>query len=204
MKLTGTDRRTLKKIPYTPQPKELYQEIVTSPGWGYKRNKDKLLTRDRSLIALTYLGAFRISETLRIRAEDFIPVMDKKSGNTHYIEIRAVELSKSFKKGKPRNDLYRTARLPLSGDRSKFTDLVLEWVNIVKHGKLYQFGNTRAWQIITSFLPGATCHWLRAYGERYLYNEWDNDLVAVADYVKVDERTLAQYLRGTWMNKPVA
>jgi hypothetical protein len=60
--------------------------------------------------------------------------------------------------------------------------------------KLFNFGRTRALQITHSIL-GTPCHWLRAYGEDYLYENWDHDILAVADYVKVDPRTLQEYIR---------
>ena len=43
-------------------------------------------------------------------------------------------------------------------------------------------------------LPAWTQHWLRAFGESYLYDSWDHDTVAVASQVKVDTRTVEKYL----------
>jgi hypothetical protein len=44
---------------------------------------------------------------------------------------------------------------------------------------------------------GIPPHWERAYGENYLYDLWDKDILAVASYVQVDPRTLTKYIHGT-------
>lgn len=195
-------RRTLNYVPYTPSPDEIINAFITSPGWPYKtRDEDQLnwyRVRDNSLIALVYLGALRISEALRISTDQFID-------RGEYWQIQSVELSKSVVEGKPRNDIYREVRLPKTGERSTLTDMLLKHVNSLDYGEqLYKFTRQRAWQIITAIMPEHTCHWFRAYGEDYLYSMWNNDILAVADYVKVDARTLQQYIRGRWKNKPVA
>jgi hypothetical protein len=55
-------------------------------------------------------------------------------------------------------------------------------------------GTKRAYQIVHAMLPAWTQHWIRAFGESYLYDLWDHDIVAVADQVKVDTRTVEKYL----------
>jgi hypothetical protein len=67
--------------------------------------------------------------------------------------------------------------------------------------RLFSFGNSRALQITHAIL-GIPCHWLRAYGEDYLYEMWDHDILAVADYVKVEPRTLQEYIRKPRTNTP--
>jgi hypothetical protein len=59
--------------------------------------------------------------------------------------------------------------------------------------KLFNFCNARANQIIGRKL-GVPPHWLRAFAENELYELWDNDLIAVANYVQVDAGTLAKYI----------
>jgi hypothetical protein len=136
------------------------------------------------------------------------------------VTIRGVPLSKSVVKGKPRNVLYRDEIwLPLKGDREDLTVLVLNYLRLLQpDDRLFPFslrkytsisrrtgkpfdqlvGTKRAWAIVKSVLPDFTCHWLRAFGEDYLYTNWDHDLMAVADYVKVDARTLQHYLRKSY------
>jgi hypothetical protein len=42
------------------------------------------------------------------------------------------------------------------------------------------------------------------FGEDYLYDQYDHDLLAVADAVKVDARTLQLYIRHRDKKYPVA
>ena len=115
----GTDRKTLKRIPYYPSPKELYEKLVESKGWPYKRDPEQYVLRDKSLAATTYLVGLRISETLRLHRKQFIDQGD-------FIEIRGIELSKSRLRGKQRREQYREGRLPRQGERAPLTEMA--WV----------------------------------------------------------------------------
>ena len=180
-------------------PNEILELLLESKGWPYKRNVERYLKRDRALVAILYLGGLRISEALRLKKSQFMKRND-------HILVRSIKLSKSRIEGRPRRIEYRDARLPLNGDRSDLTKLVLDHLEALegKDAKLFKFDTTRAWQIVTSLLPSFTCHWLRAFCEDYLYDVWDHDLLAVSDYVKVDPRTLELYLRKRHERYPVA
>jgi hypothetical protein len=67
--------------------------------------------------------------------------------------------------------------------------------SLEKNGRGQIVGRKRAWQIVHALLPEFTAHWLLAFGEDFLYGEWDHDLLAVSDYVKVDLGTLQEYIR---------
>lgn len=204
----GKDRKTLKDIPHYPNPTEIYEQIMKGKGWSYVWKKEFYLARDRALAAILYLGCLRVSEAIRITKNQFTEKED-------YILIHSIKLSKSKVKGKPRRIQYRNARLPLKGERKEFSKLVLDYVNrINEDARLFPFslrvnkkgqmiGCKRAWQVVKALLPSGTAHWLRAYGEDYLYDAWDHDLMAVADYVKVDPRTLQEYLRKRHERYPV-
>jgi hypothetical protein len=98
-------------------------------------------------------------------------------------------------------------QLPLSGSRELLSRMVLDYVSLLRdEDRLFPFsleknadgqiiGCKRAWQIVHALLPEFTAQWLRAFGEDFLYGEWDHDLLAVSDYVKVDPRTLQEYIR---------
>jgi hypothetical protein len=106
-------------------------------------------------------------------------------------------------------------QLPLSGPREPLSRLILDYVSLLKdEDRLFPFsleknekgqiaGCKRAWQIIHALLPEFTAHWLRAFGEDFLYGEWNHDLLAVSDYVKVDPRTLQEYIRKRHEKYPV-
>lgn len=216
---SGKNRRTLESISYYPTPTELYNELMKAKGWHYKTNKEHYLARDRALVALLYLGAFRISEALRLKKNQF-----ENRGN--HIYVKAVQLSKR----KPGKIAYRDARLPLRGKREELTHLVLAYLNLLEEpdARLFPWslnvkryksgtyktkakegqkpetktrwsvqmsGTKRAWQVVNALVPQYTQHWLRAFGEDYLYDAWDHDLLAVADAVKADPRTIQGYLR---------
>lgn len=197
--MSDLSRKTLAQVPRTLQPMEIIDALNNSKGWEYRVNGVKYACRDRALIALVYLGALRISEALKARVNQFKIYPD-------YVAFSEIELSKSVVKGKPRNDLYRSARLPLSGERRELTLMVLQWLEHLDdkpdNAKLFNIGRKRAHQIFTAYFPDSTCHWFRAYGEDYLYENWGSDILAVADYIKVDERTLAKYIKGRHKKKP--
>jgi integrase len=162
-----------------------------SPSWPYKTNKDFYHTRDKALCAITYLLAARISEILRLEKSQFLTEKGR-------VIVQKIELSKTRRKGHPRQDLYRQeAWLPLAGKRAQLTQLFLDYLNICDTETLFPFGRTRAYQIIST-ITGEPCHWLRAYGENYLYDNWDKDILAVADYIKVDVQTLQRYIRRSY------
>lgn len=205
----GLERRTLADIAYYPTPQEIYEVLMTGEGWDYQDNKELYLVRDRALDALIYLLCLRISEAVLLTRDQFL-MPYQPGGRKDSVVVRAIYLSKRRYKGKPRLVQYRDlAYLPLNGERAPLTLLVVKWLQTMdqseherlERGKkprtddrLFRFGETRGWQI-TVALTGATNHWFRAFGETYLYDAWGSDLLAVADYVKVDSRTLAQYIR---------
>lgn len=185
-------RRTLKNISYYPSPQELYGRLISNKGWEYKVNKEFYEKRDKALIALTYLLATRISETLRLKKSQF----EYDEENNRFV-IRGIQLSKSTLRNKLRREQYRqVAYLPLKGEREGFTLLVSNYLDILgEEDRLFNFKRDRAYHIISG-RTGEPCQWLRAYGENYFFDNWDKDILAVSDYIKVDVRTLSQYIRG--------
>ena len=188
--------------------------LIASEGWHYKSRQEFYLTRDRSLVALLYLGDFRISEVLPIIKKQFTPK------ETH-IHLEAVRV------GKRKRIEYREARLPLEGERTCFTQLILAYLDLLKENeRLYPWslevktfdtkqtykikdgtvkpilsvrkvGTHRAWQIVNALLPNYTQHWLRAFGYNYdYYKVMDKDIFAVSDKTKADPRSVEPYLRG--------
>jgi integrase len=190
-------RRTLKYIEYYPSPSEIYEAIISSEGWPYKSNREFYIKRDRALVAILYLLALRVSEALRLRRNQFL--LPWQTGQDDRIVVRAIELSKSRRRGKPRKEQFRQENwLPLTGPRAPLTRFIVDYLKMLDGDeKLFPFNRTRAWQIV-AVMTGATCHWFRAYGENFLYSQWERDLLAVSDYVKVDPRTLGLYIRKSY------
>lgn len=217
-------RKTLEQIKSYPEPEELYTELMASQGWKYQDRKDFYLTRDRSLVALLYLGDFRISEVIPLTKKQF----SQKEG---YVHVEAIKVGKK-KEGRMQ---YREAKLPLEGERRCFTELVLAHLKqlekeedrlylwslririakirgsfyITKSGEKKQrisvqmIGTTRAWQIVNALLPNYTQHWLRAFGYNFDYDHMDHDMIAVSDKTKADPRSLGPYIRRRYDKYPV-
>ena len=206
-------RKTLDQIKHNPTPQELYKKLMASDGWEYKTDKEKYLIRDRALVALLYLGDFRISEVIPIIKNQFEHMQN-------YILVKDVLVSKK-RKGKI---VYREAKLPLEGERACFTQLILSYLETIgdldrlfpwslkkkeyKEGtyttrkgekkdrvSVQMIGTKRGWQIVNALLPEYTQHWLRAFGYNYDYDHMNHDIMAVSDKTKADPISLQPYLR---------
>lgn len=200
----GTNRRTLRMIERYPTPREIFEALKYNQ-WTYKTNKDFYLSRDRCLCALLYLVALRRSEAIRLTKQQF-------RIEENQIIIEGIKLSKAERHNKAtgktiiRKELFRKeAWIPLEGQRAQLGELVQNYLDLLEpEDKLFKFSakSARPWQIVECYTKGLagknrgiTPHWLRAYGENYLYDNWDKDIMAVASYVQVDPRTLSQYIR---------
>jgi len=179
--------------------------------------------RDRALVALLYLGDFRISEVLPLKKNQF-------SEKSEYVLVSGVRVGKR-KAGKIE---FREARLPLVGPRRCFTELVLKYLRLLEEderlfpwslrkvkipikGSFYRLkdgtlkqrvsvqmvGTKRAWQVVKALLPNYTQHWLRAFGYDFDYEHMQHDILAVSDKTKADPRSLQPYLRKRYEKYPV-
>lgn len=196
--VTGKNRRTLSKIDYYPTPQELYNRCTTH-HWTYKgENKLTLQTRDNALVSILYLAGLRISEATRLTAEQFITEKQK-------LTLIRMQLSKSQRLNHAtgeviaRKNLYRTSiPLPNKGARVGFTDYIKLYLNtppfLDQKTRLFPITTNRIDQIVKKKM-GVPPHWLRAYCENYLYELWDCDIIAVANYMSVDPATLSKYIR---------
>jgi integrase len=207
------ERMTLANRMMSPSPYEIYHELRNSEGWPYKTDIEYYHIRDRALVSLLYVGELRISEAIGLKLSQF---------EIGYKEvfIKDIQLSKR----KPGKVAYRNAHLTLTGERAKFTKLILDYLNLLRvrnQERLFPFslekatyivkghldkkgnqiksvrmkGTHRAWEVVKAMLPNLTAHWLRAFGEDYLYAAWNKDTYAIAEEVQVDPRTLDKYLK---------
>lgn len=147
---------------------------------------------------MLYLAALRISEALRLQKKQFQHLKTKVLGE-------AILLSKRRNDEKVRSKtLFRDIRISLTGERKDLGHIVKSYLVMLKdpEEQLFTFNRITAWRITTTMI-GVPNHWLRAYGEEYLYRRWNKNLLAVADYVKVDPKILAEYLRDESKNYPV-
>lgn len=193
----GTDRRVLADIEEYPTPEKLYEKIMQYQG-NYKTNNTFYVTRDRALAAIFYIAQLRKSEAHKITNSQF---------EEDPFRLVAVKLSKSEKRNSKtgeiitRKDAYRKEILiPLTGKLGMFGKLIQDYLALLpkKDQRLFPFSNKagRDNQILKEML-GCPPHWERAYGENLLYELFDYDLIAVANYVQVDPRTLSKYIHRT-------
>lgn len=116
-------RKTLFDIKEYPKPQELYEKLINSPGWVYKSgNRKRFLCRDRALASLLYLGDFRIEEVIPLTMENF----EGWENPRDFVLVKGVQV------GKKKRVEYREAKLPLRGERRVFTELVIDYLNILK------------------------------------------------------------------------
>jgi hypothetical protein len=192
------DRRVLANISHYPEPKEIY-ESINNTKFSYKDNPYKpnqkalLIARDKAFVALLFLGQLRISEAERLTVEQF------KEAKLQSMKLsKAERFSKKTGKRIVRKHLYRPEIfIPTKGEAGKLGSLIENYLTfLAPKDRLFNFKNARAEQIIKNVL-GIPPHWLRAYGENYLYELFDNDIIAVANYVQVDPGTLSKYIHRT-------
>lgn len=193
----GTNRRVLADIEEYPTPEKLYKKIIDYQG-NYKTNQTFYTKRDRALASIFYIAQLRKSEAHRITKSQF---------EYDPFRIVAVELSKAEKRNSKtgeiitRKDAFRKEILiPLNGKLGVFGNLIEEYLQLLKNDdqRLFPFSDKagRDNQILKEML-GCPPHWERAFGENLLYELFDYDLIAVANYVQVDPRTLSKYIHRT-------
>lgn len=185
-------RRTLKDVKRTWSPEEIY-ELITGDTWPYKTWMSHYHCRDRALLSLLYLTAGRVSEVLSLRKKQFDLEEDP--------DVVVIKNMLTEKIGEASSCLpYReTFPLPKQGPLAPFTELVLEYLERLKHPeqKLFPFSRQRAWQIV-EHITGKWPHWYRAQGER-LWGKLLKDIIELRDLVNVaDIRTLAKYVKTDW------
>lgn len=199
--------RVIVDIPFVPKPASVLRTIMESPGWPYRIEREKFLSRDRAFVAALYVGALRASEVAKKR--DGTPSLLKSQlrfdGQSWYFEGVKLVKEKRTRNGRqiPRKHVYRDkVFLPSEGERKPFTELILKWAEQCEDEEpLFSFKRCRAWQI-TRALTGQWCHYFRMIGENYLYSAWGKDVMSLSEYLQVHPRTLSYYLRGEWNDKP--
>lgn len=167
--------------------------MVMRKGWNYKTNQDYYLKRDRAFLSLMFLSGLRVSEVLRIREDQF----DLES-DLEFVIVRDVQISKRKvrtiqREGVPKIDVA----LPLSGELSLFTKLVLDYLSVCESERLFTFGPARA-LVITKATTGKWNHYFRSQRLSHLINLIrSTDATAKIVGIK-NPGTIAHYYKGTW------
>jgi integrase len=214
-----------------PTPDELYDELIANrnaimatPGAAYKTNREEYLARDVALCAILYNAELRISEALRLKKRDF----QYKEG---CLKAENILLSKHKPGARRTRNIRLPLKGPRAKftklieeylDALEPEDRLFPWslnVGVYHTGRFYtrkkdnkrlevmayrMTGTARAYRIVKTLLPNYTEHWLRAFGDSYLYDVRDHDILAVADETKQDARTLQKYIRAQASKYPAA
>ncbi len=198
--LIGVSHRTNEDIKRRLSLEQIYT-LITAKSWSYKTKLWFYPKRDRALMALLFLTAGRISEVLSLTKEQFDFVADQ-----NFVIIRNMILVKRLKtrKGKPVKHKTAPIRdevpLALKGKLARFTELVLDYLDLIKKPKekLFKFKRHRAWQIV-NHVTDQWCHWFRSQAESYYGKYVFNSPFALRDFVGVsDIESLRSYVKTQW------
>jgi hypothetical protein len=196
-------RRTLKDVQVYLSAKEVY-DLITSKTHNYKddETRERLEKRDRALMAIDFVGAFRNNETLLYHTNQ------AKKGDREEINMQALrkrnfvespsglilqngKISKRSEKVLRKIGARATIREDIVFPRydhplKPFTDLVEDYLVMLKEDDvLFRFGERRHHQIVKE-ITGEWPHWLRSMGENwYGHNVFINDPLSLAKFVGV-------------------
>ena len=76
-------------------------------------------------------------------------------------------------------------------------EIILEYLDTIKGGKLFTFGRSRAWQIVTA-LTGKWCHYYRSQKISHLVNTLKGAGEAAGKIMKVEPGTISHYYKTAW------
>jgi len=177
-------KRTLKDIDEWLVAGDVYQ-LITESHWPYKTNVDFYVKRDKALMSIDFVGAFRNNEPLKhLRKTNFVD-----AGN--WLILEGGRISKRSKKVIAKYGSRVTTREQIRFPKFQhplqpFTDSVLAYLELLDVDQvLFRFGERRHHQIVYTS-TGKWVHWLRAMGENwYGHNVFRNDPVSLAKFIGV-------------------
>lgn len=198
----GANRRTLKDVKDWLSAAEVYK-LIAGKSWPYKDSQTMQLNmaRDKALMAIDFVGAFRNNEPLKYKTnyetgkQEVNPQALRKSSFEDagsWLILKAAKISKRSKKLIASRGSRVTSRTDIRFPKfthtlQPFTDLVLNYLNAITEDDavLFRFGERRHHQIVMC-VTAKWVHWLRAMGENwYGHNVFVNDPVSLAKFVGV-------------------
>jgi len=177
-------KRTLKNIDSWLTAQEVYKLIIAK-SWPYKTNIPFYQARDKALMSIDFVGAFRNHEVLkRLRASNFI---EEKS----YWILEGGYIGKRSKKTIAKYGSRVTTREHIFFPKFQhplqpFTDLLINYLQFLEDNQiLFRFGERRHHQIVY-YCTGKWPHWFRAMSENwYGHNVWRNNPNELAKFIGV-------------------
>jgi hypothetical protein len=177
-------KRTLKDIHEWLSAQQLYT-LITGKSWPYKTDIQHYQVRDKALMAIDFVGAFRNNEPLKtLKKNNF-------EDTNGWLILHSGKISKRSSKLIAKYGSRITTRTDIKFPKfthplQPFTDLVLTYLEQLANDEpLFKFGERRHHQIVMHD-TGMWVHWLRAMGENwYGHNVFINDPVNLAKFVGV-------------------
>jgi hypothetical protein len=179
-------KRTVESLTWYDNPNKIYQDMILSPGWDYKRNRTPLQIRDLALMTVLYIACARITEVLggpvTIQGEkqildpiykDQFVLEDDHLWLRHLPVIKQKYVLRGSKwlliEG-PR-DYPKRVSIPFfinEDPMNKFTRCVLDHLdNIGPNRPVFNITRGRASQIIKAKNPDWFCHYFRDMGLKF-------------------------------------
>jgi integrase len=204
LKAVEHDKRKTKDVPIFLDDR-LYgdlEKIVNETEWPYKsEHRDKLLSRDRALVALLILAGLRISEALRLKRKQF------RNYEDHILLVNV----ETVKHGSLRKEIL----LPKTGNLAWFTFIFEAWLNEIPDSEeesyIFPTGTsqgfifdkpltrTRVHKIIKT-TTGKFPHWFRAVCENiYGKKVFNNNAYKLKDFMGlVNLSSTDPYVQSVW------
>lgn len=175
---------------------------VNQMDWGYKKNREQLILRDKALVSLYILIGIRNREKEQLTKKLFSVNLKRKC-----IEVAPIQ---PMKHGQQRSDII----LPLTGDLAPFTQIFLEWYNQIptEESKVFPSANLqgkinwqitlsryRTWKIIKD-TTGLFPHYFRGVCETFMGKiVFKNDAWKLKEYMGLTNlNSTTSYVSGTW------
>lgn len=156
-------RRTIEKdFQFYDGPDVIWDKINGDP-WPYKTHQEFYETRDRAYMSLSYLTVCRVSELCRadLKGAGYKPSIRKNQFyyNEEGLNLRGVIILKRRElvngewvaiRDLSHYPLRKEIHLPLIGGLSRFTELIIEYLNMLTNDRdeLFKFRRSRAYQIV--------------------------------------------------------
>lgn len=214
--LVGVKKRSVEEdYKYYDNPQVIWDKIC-GPAWDYGTNQVFYECRDKAFMALMYLSTCRVSELCRANLKaGYKPSVTKDQfhidGNLlkfrEVIVLKRRELVDGEWTHVQKIENYPKRReipLPLEGGLSRFTNLIMDYLNeLNEKEELFKFRRGRAHQIVRHS-TGEMNHYFRDMGLKLYARVLDRnikDLMEFSGHAQVE--TLMKYLGEGQLEKKV-
>jgi len=192
--LIGVKKRSVEEdYRYYDTPRTIWDKIH-GPAWDYRTRQDLYEVRDRAFMALMYLSTCRVSELCRARLR--AGYKDSVTSEQFHVEGNLLKFRDAIilKRREIVNGDWSYIRkienyprrieipLPLDGGLSRFTKLILNYLDTLDEGEeLFRFQRGRAHQIV-KHTTGEMNHYFRDMGLKLYARLLDRNLKDLKEF----------------------